>query len=52
MTVSVAEIVAIGLGAFAVGFSLCNVIYTFLLGSHKRNNRNHKTCNTDKKSED
>ena len=48
ITVSVLSVVAVGLGAFAVGFSLCNVIYVFLLGSNKRNNRHNKTSNADK----
>ena len=52
ITVSALEVVAIGIGSFSVGFSLCNVIYAFLLGSNKRNESHNETCNTNKQCED
>ncbi len=52
MTVSVAEIVAVVLSSFSVGFALCNAIYMFGLRSHKRNDHNNKTGNADKQSEE
>ena len=39
MTVTVLQIVAFGFSSFAVGFSLCNVIWVFFSPQSKRNRR-------------
>ena len=45
MEVTVLQLVAFGFSAFAVGFSLCNVIWMFFSPQSKRNRRKDKTAN-------
>ena len=46
------KVFAIAFASFALGFSLCNVIYIFFSPYNKRNDCNSETTGTDKQSED
>lgn len=46
------KIFALAWASFAVGFSLCNVIYVFFSPYSKRNNRNDETSKADEQRKD
>ena len=52
MEVTVLQFVAFGFSAFAVGFSLCNVIWVFFSPQSKRNRRKDKTADADDEGQD